>query len=240
MSPGAIIFSRFDSSRLYGKALIDISGRSLLGRVCDRVKLIRGLEKIVVATSNCSDDDAIAEFAMSQGLSVYRGSKNDVLGRAVHACEEFEIDPMVRVCGDRPFFDQELVAKLLDEFLKGNFDLVTTMFPRTYPPGLTTEIIARRALKVAWLNSDDMSEKEHVTTYFYQQKNDFNIKNYAPANMEYYKDISLVVDTPADLERARFIAKGIGSLTETDSEHDKIISLARIWDSAISFGNKLG
>ncbi len=48
---GAIIFSRYDSSRLYGKALIDIEGRSLLGRVIDRAKLIKGVSKIIVATS---------------------------------------------------------------------------------------------------------------------------------------------------------------------------------------------
>ena len=49
---GIIIFSRFDSQRLPGKALLDIEGRCLLGRVIDRAKLIKGTNEIIVATSN--------------------------------------------------------------------------------------------------------------------------------------------------------------------------------------------
>ena len=44
MKVGAIIFSRMDSKRLPGKALVEIEGRSMLGRVIDRAKRIITLE----------------------------------------------------------------------------------------------------------------------------------------------------------------------------------------------------
>ena len=136
---GLIIFSRFDSSRLPGKALVDISGRPLIGRVLDRCRLVSGFDKLLVATSDRAVDDPIAEFAYKENVALFRGDCNDVLGRAVGACQQYEVDTMVRICGDRPFLDPHLVSELLSIHAHSNFDLVTTMCPRTYPPGLTTE-----------------------------------------------------------------------------------------------------
>ena len=138
---GAIIFARYDSKRLYGKALIDIEGRSLLGRVIDRSKLINGINNIIIATSDRSIDNHIYEFAQSEGIKTFRGSCNDVYQRSIDACEKYKFDFFARICGDRPFFDYELVSKAIEIFKKKGADLVTTMYPRTYPPGLTTEII---------------------------------------------------------------------------------------------------
>lgn len=41
MKVGAIIFSRMSSKRLPGKAMIDISGKTLLQRVIERTKKIQ-------------------------------------------------------------------------------------------------------------------------------------------------------------------------------------------------------
>ena len=140
---GAIIFSRYDSSRLFGKALIDIEGRNLLGRVIDRTKLIKGLNKIIVATSNRKIDDKICRFANDQDIETFRGSCDDVYERAIETCEKFNLDIFARICGDRPFFDFDLISKAIKISQEYNYDLVTTMYPRTYPPGLTTEVIKK-------------------------------------------------------------------------------------------------
>ena len=222
---GAIIFSRFDSNRLFGKALIDIQGRSLLGRVIDRAKLIKGLNKIIVATSNREIDNQICEFVESEGLETFRGSCNEVYGRAIETCKKFNLDIFARICGDRPFFDFDLISKAIKISQQYNYDLVTTMYPRTYPPGLTTEIIKTDLLRNYDNQVSNPFDREHLTTYFYENPKNIKIKNLKNPYFEKTKNVSLVVDTFDDLKKATWIAKHKKAIGETD-ELDSILSLA--------------
>jgi len=222
---GAIIFSRFDSNRLFGKALKEIEGRPLLGRVIDRTKLIRGINKIILATSNRQIDDGICDFAESEGIEIFRGSCDDVYGRALETCKKFNLDIFARICGDRPFFDYDLTSKAINLSKTNNFDLITTMFPRTYPPGLTVEIITQDLLKTYNKEIYNKYDREHLTTYFYKNPNNIKINNIKNPQYESIKQISLVVDTSEDHKRASWIArhkKKDGEVNEIDS----IISLA--------------
>ena len=123
-----------DSNRLPGKALIDISGGSMLRRLLDRVRHIKGIEKIIITTSSRSIDNSISSFAESEGVDIYRGDTSDILVRAIDACKAFRLTKFARICRDRPVFDPELVSRLIAMHDKLNVDIVTTMIPRTYPP----------------------------------------------------------------------------------------------------------
>ena len=83
MAIAALIFSRYSSQRLPGKALMDIYGRCLLGRVIDRTKLIKGIDKIIVATSSDESDDPIIKFLEREDVYIYRGSLDNVFSRAL-------------------------------------------------------------------------------------------------------------------------------------------------------------
>ena len=226
---GAIIFSRFDSNRLFGKALKNIEGRCLLGRVIDRTKLIRGINKIILATSNRKIDNGICDFAESEGLEIFRGSCDDVFGRALETCKKFNLDIFARICGDRPFFDFDLTSQAINIYKTNNCDLVTTMFPRTYPPGLTTEVISKDLLKNFDKQITDKFDREHLTTYFYANPKNIKIKNISNPNYESIKNISLVVDTNEDLEKAKWIAKNKKE-SVNGNDTDSIISLALRYD----------
>ena len=229
---GGIIFSRYDSSRLYGKALIDIEGRNLLGRVIDRAKMIKGIKKLIVATSNRKIDDKIYEFASSEGIETFRGSCNDVYQRSIEACEKYGIDFFARICGDRPFLDYELVTKAINIFKKEKVDLVTTMYPRTYPPGFTTEIINNNLLKKYNLEVISEFDREHLTTYFYKNPNILKIRNIKNRNYNNIKNIKLVVDTKEDLKKARWIAKHRKD-SEGPQSIEEIISLVLKYEEHI-------
>ena len=222
---GGIIFSRFDSNRLFGKALIDIEGRALLGRVIDRSKLIKGISKLIVATSERPIDNQIHEFAKSQGIDTFRGNCDDVYQRSIDACEKYKFDSFARICGDRPFFDYELVTKAIKIFKKENADLVTTMYPRSYPAGLTTEIINYSLLKKNNFKISSNFDREHLTTYFYKHSNILKIKNIENKNFNFIKGIKLVVDTPEDLKKARWIAKN-QKIKDGPQSNQEILSLA--------------
>ncbi len=222
---GAIIFSRFDSSRLYGKALIDIEGRCLLGRVIDRAKLIKGISNIVVATSERKVDDPIQEFAKNEGIDTYRGSCDDVYKRAIEACNKFKFDIFARICGDRPFLDYELISKGIKFFKKSNADLVTTMFPRTFPPGLTTEIIKKELLIRFEKIIKNKFDREHLTTYFYKNPDDIKIRNIENRNYQSIKNLRLVVDNQDDLTRAKWIAKNL-AIKRNIKDNTSVVKLA--------------
>lgn len=233
MNIGVVIFSRMDSSRLPGKALIDISGRPLLGRVIDRSKKVKGATHVIVATSSRSIDDPIANFAESEGIDVYRGGNvNDVASRALNACKAFNLTKFARICGDRPFFDPELVSSLIAMHNNMDVDIITTMFPRTYPPGLTTEIISTDALNYALSKTTNAVDREHVTNYFYRESDHFKIHNVDIPKGINFNNVRLVVDNSKDLARARWVGSHIPA---SGDDVNTIVSLAQKWEDENEF-----
>ena len=100
---GAIIFSRFDSNRLFGKALIDIQGRSLLGRVIDRAKRLFSANwanvqphsgaqaNFAVFLSLLKPGDRIMGMDLSHGGHLTHGSPVNVSGKWFKTCH-YEVD----------------------------------------------------------------------------------------------------------------------------------------------------
>src|SRR5689334_1293384 len=92
---GAIIPYRMAASRLPGKPLADVAGKTALDRVVDRARACRYVGRIGVATTIESSDDTIVDAATARGLMVYRGSVNDVLRRFAEASRAFDLDLIV-------------------------------------------------------------------------------------------------------------------------------------------------
>ena len=228
---GAIIFSRLDSKRLFGKALLDIEGKCLLERVILRTKNISGISKIIVATSDRDIDSPIAKFvSKKKDIQIFRGSCDDVFGRALEACKKFGLDGFARICGDRPFFDFELVSKGISIFRNSGSDIVTTMHPRSYPPGLTTEIISKELLMKFENIVKTKFDREHLTTFFYKNPENIKIQNIPNSNYEKIRSIRLVVDNESDLKRAKYIASHENKQLQEISI-EKILSLALEFDT---------
>ena len=228
---GVLIFSRFDSTRLPGKALLDISGRELLGRVIDRSKKIRGLAGVAVATSDRNIDDNVAAFAKAQGVDVFRGSVDDVAKRAIEACNFYGWDAFVRICGDRPFFDVSIVNDAVANMIDQACDLVTTSGKHALPPGLTTELVSLPAIERCY-SQFKTRHKEHLTSFFYEHEDKFDIRymNYLSISKNMYST-TLVVDTDDDLQRATWIANEL-ELRESASDQSArvLLDLATRWD----------
>tara|TARA_B100001093_G_C26691335_1_gene954939 strand:- start:487 stop:1170 length:684 start_codon:yes stop_codon:yes gene_type:complete len=217
------------SKRLPGKALIDIEGKNLLQRTIERTKKIELIDRIILATSILEEDDLISETALDEDIEIFRGDLDFVALRALGACEKFNLDHFVRICGDRPFFDPRIIDRLIQTHLKDNFDITTTMHPRTYPPGLTGEVIKysvmKNTLRLMYLEED----KEHVTSFFYKNHHNFKIKNVGSLPEEDYEGVELVVDNQEDLNKIRWIASKLDLGDSLDEEMKKIIKLAKLW-----------
>ena len=231
-SIGIIVFVRYDSRRLPGKALRGLGGRPVLGHVLDRARLVPGGHLIVVATSDRAVDDPVATFAQSDNVEVFRGAANDVAARALACAEAFGFGSFVRICGDSPFFDPGLAARVFAAHGESRADVTTNIFPRSYPPGTSVEIIATEAMRSAVKAMTDEYDKEHVTSYFYGHPAEFVIRNVAAEDRQ-YDEVHLAVDTLEDLKRAESVVNGIPGPPER-ATLDQVVALARAHDHAIS------
>ena len=85
-------------------------------------------------------------------------------------------------------------------------DLITNVFPRTYPKGTSIEVINVEALYSTDAITTELDEREHMTRPFYRNADQFRIRN-VRAEFEGGTDVSLAVDTPEDLEKAKILIK---------------------------------
>jgi spore coat polysaccharide biosynthesis protein SpsF len=218
---GTAIFSRMDSNRLPGKALTDIAGRPMLGRVIDQ---LRTCDPLIVATSNRDLEAPIVNFAAGEGVAIFRGSDTDVLGRAADCTRYFGLDALVRISGDSPFIDGTLIERMVEEHRSVVPDITTNVFPRTLPPGMSVEVISTSVLHRLLGMTKNSEDHEHVTKYIYGNPEKFHIHP-VTFNKESYDKIHLAVDTQHDLDRAIWIAENT-----TDVSLDRVTELAREWD----------
>ncbi len=199
MNIGVILQARLSSQRLPGKVLrVIANGQPLLAYTLERLAHCQSLKTVIVATSDDSSDDPIEQFCRAHGVNCFRGSLNDVAGRFVAAADQYALDVCVRVNGDSPLIDQHLIDYGVTVFRSGNFDLVTNVFPRSYPKGLSVEVMRVLALHHAYSLMMDDDDREHVTRYFYQHAQFFRIQNFSFARD--CSDQQLSVDTTADFK----------------------------------------
>ena len=136
-----IITSRMSSKRLPEKALHQLQGKPMLRHVHDRLLKCKKVSRIIVATSVEKDDDAIADYCNIHGISVFRGSLNDVSKRLIDCVYKYPCDAFVRISGDSPLIDPKLVDKVIEAYSEKFYDLCTNVFVRTYPKGQSVEVI---------------------------------------------------------------------------------------------------
>jgi len=226
MKVPAIIFSRMGSSRLPGKALRHIAGEPLIKRVINRVSKVKNLSTIVVATSNSRMDDGLTQYIQSLNIEVFRGAAHDVLNRAVSCASYLGVDKFVRINGDSPFIDPELLEKGIDMWGDPNLDLISNVFPRTYPVGMSVEIIKTDSLKKILGLTADSCDREHITRFFYKNPEKFRILNFESGRPDLRK-VRLAVDTKEDLERINWLFKELGCLINFEMAAEKSL----LWSS---------
>ena len=226
MKVPAIIFSRMGSSRLPGKALRHIAGEPLIKRVIDRVSKVKNLSTIVVATSNSKTDDRLTQYIQSLNVEVFRGATHDVLNRAVSCASYLGVDKFVRINGDSPLIDPELLKKGIEMWTDPSLDLISNVFPRTYPVGMSVEIIKTDSLKKIMGLTADSCDSEHVTRFFYKNPEKFRILNFESGRSE-LREVRLAVDTEEDLERIDWLFKEFGGLINFEMAAEK----SSLWSS---------
>ncbi|OHB66422.1 MAG: hypothetical protein A2V70_21240 [Planctomycetes bacterium RBG_13_63_9] len=213
MNVTAIIQARTGSTRLPGKVLADVCGRSMLARVCDRVARTTRVDTIVVATSVDPADREVVAECLRLGVECFCGSPQDVLDRYRRAAEAHRADPIVRITADCPLIDPEVVDAVVEAFLTQRPDYAANILCRTWPRGLDTEVLSADTLLRAWREAAAPYQRIHVTPYIYQHPERFHLlpvtrKTPAcetPMGEEDLGDCRWTVDLPEDLQFVRAV-----------------------------------
>jgi spore coat polysaccharide biosynthesis protein SpsF len=219
-----VVQARMSSARLPGKVLAPVAGRPLLGYLLERLTLARRPDSTIVATSDQPEDDAVARFAADSGVTVHRGPLADVAGRFAAVAEWFELDALARVSGDSPLLDPAIVDHAVELFEVSGVDLVTNVFPRSFPVGQSVEVMSRAALERVLAETSDPEDREHVTRWMYANHDRFRILNFEHERGE--SDVRLAVDAPEDLRRIERIVAAM-STPHTEYGLSELLRLER-------------
>ena len=198
---GCIIFARTNSRRLKGKILLEFNQIPLIKIIYLRALKVFSKNKVVVATSNRKTDDALVKFCKKNDIQYFRGSEKNVLERSIKCSKKYKFKFFMRICADRPFFDSKIAKKMKKIYESNNYDIVTNVFPKSFPRGLTCEIISLKNLLGIKKNKLINSDREHILNYFYRNYMDFKIKNIKSNFNSKIIKINLSLDTKKDFKK---------------------------------------
>lgn len=197
-----ILQARMSSSRLPGKVLKEILGKPMLEHQLQRLSHISTPHQLIVATSDNTSDNAIEALCRQLNVGCYRGDLDDVLTRYYHAAQSVNQDKkikhIVRITGDCPLIDANIIDEVITHYINQQVDYCSNCAPPTLPDGLDVEIFSFTALKQAFEQAIQPSEREHVTPFIRN-----NPQLFSTANYRYQTDLSHLrwtVDEPEDFD----------------------------------------
>ncbi len=206
--------ARMGSTRLPGKIMLEIEGKTLLEIHISRLKKCKEADAILIATTVSKKDEIVVEMANKLGVLSFRGSENDVLDRFYQATKPFNPEWVVRVTSDCPLIDPELVDQVILYAKNNNFDYCSNVLDEKFPDGQDVEVFKFNALENAWTNAVLNSEREHVTPFLRNNVIGKGLSIFKAKNFECdfdYSKIRMTVDEELDFELVKYLVKSFGT-----------------------------
>jgi 3-deoxy-manno-octulosonate cytidylyltransferase (CMP-KDO synthetase) len=122
----AIIPARYGSTRLPAKPLIQIRGKSLIQRVCERVQLAKSIDHFCVAT----DDILIYNHVKKLGYDVVMTRYDQPSGtyRCAEVLAQFPmVTHVINVQGDEPLIDPQMIDQVASYIITQSGNTVATL-----------------------------------------------------------------------------------------------------------------
>ena len=196
-----IVQARMSSSRLPGKVMMPILGKSLLFRMVERLQMVKHNVEIIIAAPTDQADDVIEAEAGTMNISCFRGDLNNVLDRHYQAAKIAGASTVLKIPSDCPLIDPRIIDETLDFYLahKGEFDYVSNLHPATFPDGNDVEIMTMDCLEKTWKEASRQLELEHTTPYIWENPEKFRIANVAwKSGKDYSMSHRFTIDYEAD------------------------------------------
>lgn len=206
---GILIQVRTGSKRLHNKIFKKLDKNNLIEWIIKRLAVLKKETEIILVTTKKKEDKKIFTFAKKNNLKIFFGSEKNVLNRFINAAKFYKIDTIIRVCGDNPFIDANLVKELINFYKKNKCDLAFNHIPLenfNLADGFGAEILSTNLLTSLIKKKINYKHKEHVTKYFYDNKNKYEIVPVRNKRNIFYPNLKFDINTKEDL---KFIKKNI-------------------------------
>jgi len=201
----ATVECRMTSSRLPGKVLLEASGKPMLEILVERLRRVKHLDAIVLATTTNATDDPIETLATKLGIYCFRGSEEDVLKRVLDATRSVSGDIIVEITGDCPLLDPEICSQVIDLYLLNDCDYASNIDPVSFPIGMDTQVFSVQLLEVADREGTALEDREHVSWFIRKQPARFR-KLHLPAPPElHWPELEVTLDEAPDYELIKHI-----------------------------------
>ena len=171
------------SSRFPGKVACRCgTEQPALTRLLRRLRRCNRLDDIVLATTVSPADDALASMGdTAKKLPSIAAAKTTCLHRVVQAQTRMKSDVVVEITGDCILLDPELIDMGVKTFLHNDCDVVSNVFPVTFPLGEDVQVFRLSDLAEVERTVFDPAVREHVSLYFYDNPHKYRIFNlFAP------------------------------------------------------------
>lgn len=190
-----IIQARIGSTRLPGKVMMDLCGKTVLARVIESSRRAKTVDSICVAMPESRINDVVEAEAKANKADFCRGNEDDVLDRYCKAARKMKSDIIVRVTSDNPLTEPGFIDMCVEEMIKNDLEFVAV---KNMPYGSNVEVVLGRALSKVSKMAKLPEDREHVTAYFYKNPGKFKMKLVEPAPELRRPDIRLTLDTLED------------------------------------------
>ena len=225
-----IVAGRMKSTRLPQKAILPISGIPSVERCLSQCLAVSGVTQVILATSDLESDAALEEYTLDGKVKFWKGDPDDVISRYLGACDNYDVDVVIRVTADCPIVLPEIIEHLLEKHFESGADYSAA---EECAVGSSGEIINVTALRkvVEYFGSAPYSE--YMTWYFRNNPSNFKL-NIVPLPKDLLRDYRMTLDYPEDLDmferlycklgdaRNQFSASEVFSILD---EHPEISSI---------------
>ncbi len=180
-----IVQARMESTRLPGKMLMRLGGKSLISNIIDNLVDINGVNKIVISIPKTSQNKKLKNLINKNKVSIFEGSQNDLVDRYFKTAKKYKANTIIRIPGDNCFSIPKEITRILNYYKKkGEEYFCSNLTPfnnSNYPDGIGAEVFSFQKLKYLKRLNLSKKKREHIHLNF------INYDKSKPANSKFCK-----------------------------------------------------
>mgnify|MGYP001333239433 CR=1 FL=1 len=186
-----LVAVRLNSKRLGKKAFLNLYYKKLIHRLIERIKESKYLNNIAICTSTHKLDNNIEHFAKKNKIKIFRGSEKDVMSRFILAGKDLKANHIVRITGDNPLTDPNIMDNLIKNHLKNKNEYTFSSF---VPIGTSSEVIKFKSLEKCYTNLIDPDSSEYMS-WMLNRPDIFKVQDVIfPKSLSKFRNVSFTVD----------------------------------------------
>lgn len=193
-----IIEARLNSRRLPNKILMKIKKYSFLEYLIKRLKLVKNVRDIIIATTDNEPNEEIIQIAKRNKIKWFKGSEKNVLLRVIKTAKHFKCKNIVRVTSDCPLIDPKIIDLAIESYKNNKCDYLSNTIVRTYPDGMDVEVFSLKNLIKSYKFAKNARYKEWTTWSIRNNPKKFKMINLIAPNDHKWPELGLTLDEYPD------------------------------------------